>query len=132
EGPHRDGGDQRKQNVAEVEGGFMHVAENGQRSGEDPRIQRRMREAAHVDQVALEKIFRLRGMQRIDLGVFGAVEVIGIVALNGLIQKRNSEQKHQENNNQPRMNTYEHECFICVHSCSFVAKKIYHWTGTPG
>ena len=48
---------------------------------------------AHVHQVALKKILRMRRMQRLDLRVLRAVQVIGVVPLNRLIQKRKAQRR---------------------------------------
>ena len=51
---------------------------------------------AHVDQIALENILGVRRMQRIDLRVLGAVEIIRIVALNRLMEKRQPQADDQQ------------------------------------
>jgi glutamate/tyrosine decarboxylase-like PLP-dependent enzyme len=69
---------------------LVHVAHGRQQNREDPRIHRAMRMPAHVHHVARKHIARIQGMQRIDLGVFGAVEVIDVVALDWLVKKENA------------------------------------------
>ena len=66
--------------------------------------------AAHIDQVALKDVARVIRMQRIDLRVFGAVEIVRIVALNGLVQKRKTEQQYDRDERE----------------------RFYHLAGTPG
>ena len=46
---------------------------------------RTVRMSAHVDRIAQKHVIGVQGMQRIDLGVLGAIEVVNIVALDGLI-----------------------------------------------
>ncbi len=54
-----------------------------------------MRVAAQVDVVAAEDVGDVGGMQRLDLRVrrFGDVDIV--VALNGLVQKRKSQQQRK-------------------------------------
>jgi hypothetical protein len=53
-----------------------------------------MRVAAHLDQVAVEQIFRVVGMQRLDLRVLCAVQIIEVVALNRLVEKGQAQGQH--------------------------------------
>src|SRR5712692_1334345 len=90
---------------------LAHVAQGGQQGRQYPRIQRRMRMPAHIHQVALKQIARVIRMQRLDLRMLGGVQVISIVALDGLMEERQAQRQHDRNDQRnPR----------------------YHWTGTPG
>ena len=51
--------------------------------------------AAHVGEHASEDVARVLRMQRIDLRVLGAIEIVKVVALNGLMQKRKAQRQHQ-------------------------------------
>ena len=55
--------------------------------------------AAHVHGHALKHVASMRGMQRIDLRVFGALQVIKVVALDGLVEERKAEQEYKAQNN---------------------------------
>lgn len=70
-----------------------------------------MRLPAHIDPIAQEQVVRVRGMERLDLCVFGAVEVVQIVALNRLMKERHAQRK--------RKSRYPKEL-------------LHHCTGTPG
>ena len=70
-----------------------------------------MRMPAHVDHIAQKHVTGVQGMQRVDLGVFGAVEVVDVVALNGLIEKWQPQQDDQRHDGEG---------------------PAYHWTGLPG
>ena len=56
-------------------------------------------------------------MQRIDLRVLGAVEIINVVALNGLIEERQPQRQDQPARRWQR---------------SRHVRAFYHWTGMPG
>src|SRR5579863_4000450 len=79
---------------------LFHVSKHGQQSAENPRIQGRMRLAAHVHHVAAEDIVSVIGMQRVDLRVLRAVEIVKIVALNGLMKKWQAQSQNQNNDNE--------------------------------
>jgi hypothetical protein len=85
ERPHRYGGYYREQDVGGVEGHFPNVADEGQQQAQKPHIEGRMRVPLHIDQVALEDITNVDRMRRLDLGVFGAGEIVDVVALNCLV-----------------------------------------------
>ncbi len=53
-----------------------------------------MRMAAHVNHLAQIGIAHMRGMQWIYLSVLRAGKVVYVVALNGLIEKRQTHQEH--------------------------------------
>ena len=74
---------------------LAHVAEEGQESAEDPGVERGMGLPAHVHQVAKEEIARVSRMEGIDLGVLSAVEIVEIVALNGLMKKWKAERQDE-------------------------------------
>src|SRR5690242_10138845 len=52
-----------------------------------------MRMASHIDHIAQEYITRVIGMQRIDLRVLGSGQIVDVIALNGLIEKRKPDQQ---------------------------------------
>ena len=54
--------------------------------------------AAHVDLLAEESVTGVVGMERVDLGVFGAVEIIEIVALDGLVEKGQAHEENEQRN----------------------------------
>src|ERR1700681_4599505 len=90
---------------------FGNTAENSQQRRQNPCVQRRMRKAAHVDQVALKNVSCVVGMQRIDLGMPGAIQIVRIVALNRLAQEGKTQQEHNRDDKKAAR---------------------YHCTGTPG
>src|SRR5690242_1306814 len=53
-----------------------------------------MRMAAHIRGVSQEHELEMRGMERLDLGVLGLGQVVHVVALNRLVQKRQPHQNH--------------------------------------
>jgi hypothetical protein len=54
---------------------------------------------SHVHETALEDVAGVSGMQRIDLGVFGTLQIVEIVALNRLVQKREPESENEGEDN---------------------------------
>src|SRR5258708_7868162 len=90
---------------------FPYVAENRERRGENPGVQRRMRVTSHVHGIALENIASVIGMQRIDLRVLGSVEIIRIVTLDRLVEKGQAQQEDKRDDSE---------------------SAAYHCTGTPG
>ena len=54
--------------------------------------------AAHVHHLAQKCVARVGGMQRIDLRVLGRVEIIYIVALDGLIEKGQPQGQDEQDN----------------------------------
>src|SRR5436190_10751551 len=54
---------------------------------------------AHIHHLALNDKPGVIRMKRIDLGVFGTLQVIEIVTLNGLVQERQAEGDDEQNNN---------------------------------
>ena len=75
-----------------MESGFANVSGGGEQRAQKPHIERRMRVAAHVDQIAERNVVRVIGVQGFDLRVLGAVQVENVVALNGLMEKGNTQQ----------------------------------------
>ena len=74
-----------------------HIAEEGQQAAEHPAIQRRMRLPAQVHHLAAKHVGRVLGMQRVHLRVGGFGEVDVVVALDGLVEKRNADgQDHRQ------------------------------------
>ena len=90
---------------------LAHIAQEGQQSAEDPGVERGMGLPAHVHQIPKEEIARVSRMEGIDLGMLSAVEVVEIVALNGLMEKRQTEDEYEGEDQK---------------------KLLHHWTGTPG
>lgn len=74
-----------------MEGHLANVSQERDQPRQEPGIQRRMRMSSHVDQFTEKRVTNMAGMEWIDLSVLGAVEVINVVALNGLVQKWNPE-----------------------------------------
>src|SRR5581483_5278042 len=68
--------------------------------------------SAHIHHVAQKHVAGVERMQRIDLGVLRAVEIVDVVALDGLVQERQAQQDDQRDNRE--------------------SGTIYHCTGTPG
>jgi len=56
--------------------------------------------AAHIHHLALENVAGVQRMQRVNLRVLGAIEIVDIVALDGLIEKRQSQNQDEERNDQ--------------------------------
>ncbi len=54
-----------------------------------------MRVAPHVDRAALKNVASVSRMKRLDLGVLGAFQIVEIVALDRLVQKRKTERQNQ-------------------------------------
>lgn len=75
---------------------FANILENGQEQAQAPGIQGRMRLAAHVDHAAQERSERVVGMQRLDLRVLGFGQIVDVVALNGLVQKRQPQSQNEQ------------------------------------
>ena len=70
-----------------MKGDFVDIAEDRQQPGENPRVQRRMRVPAHVDEFALKDVLRVARMRGIDQRVLRSEEVVRIVALDRLRQE---------------------------------------------
>ena len=83
-----------------MERDFTHLFENAQQQAEIPGVQRRMGMAAHIYHLAKENVARVHGMQRIDLGMLSPVKIVDIVALNGLIEKRQSQDQDEQRNDE--------------------------------
>ena len=83
-----------------MERDFMHLLENAQQQAEIPGVQWRMRMAAHIHHLAKENVARVHGMQRINLRVLSAIKIDAIVALNGLIEKRESQDQDEQRNDE--------------------------------
>ena len=59
-----------------------------------------MRVALHANHAPLKRVVSVIGMQRIDLRVLGAVKIVEIVALDGLIEKRRPQRDHRQQHHQ--------------------------------
>ena len=53
-----------------------------------------MRMAAHFHHIAEKNVTRVIGMQRLDLRMLRAIQIIDIVALNRLVKKRQAQREH--------------------------------------
>ena len=78
----------------------MHLLENAQQQAEIPAVQRRMGMAAHFHHLAKENVAGVQRMERIDLRMLSAVEIVDIVALNGLIKKRQPQDQDEQRNDE--------------------------------
>src|SRR5579871_1653390 len=94
-----------------MKGHLAHFAEHSDERTQDPTVEGRVGVAAHVQHLAAEHFSRVHGMQRLDLGVFGFGQVDDVVALNGLMKKRQPQRENQRKNGEGAR---------------------YHWAGTPG
>ena len=56
--------------------------------------------AAHIHHLAQENVAGVHGMERIDLSVLGAIEIINVVALYGLIEERESEGQDEQHDDE--------------------------------
>ena len=52
--------------------------------------------STHVDHLAEKQVARVRGMQRIYLSMLRAIEIVDVVALNGLIQEKQPQGQDEE------------------------------------
>ena len=55
---------------------------------------------AHIHHLAQENIAGVQGMQRIYLRVLCAVEIVDIVALDGLVKEREPQSYHKEHDDE--------------------------------
>ena len=78
-----------------MEGHLANISQNCDQRRQEPGIQGRMRMSSHVNQFTQERIANMAGMQRIDLRVFSAVQVVDVVALKGLVQKWKPEAQYE-------------------------------------
>ena len=91
---------QRKRNVGGVKGRLPHVMENSQQAAQVPGVERRVRMTLHRHHIALKRIRRVLRMQRLNLGVLRAEQVVDVVSLNRLPQKRQTDRQHKGNDDQ--------------------------------
>ncbi len=54
-----------------------------------------MRMAAHVHELALKHVARVARMRRIDERVLRSIDVVRVVALNSLVQKRQADEEDE-------------------------------------
>ena len=80
---------------------LLDIAKKRKQGSQYPRVTGRVRMSLHGDAFALKNVPDMAGMGRVDLGVLGCVEIVGIVALDSLVEERNSQQKYEENNCEP-------------------------------
>src|SRR5260370_42517327 len=78
---------QREENVHRMKRRFRDVLEDRQQQPQIPGVERWMWMPPHIHNSAHECILRMRGMPGIDLRVLRPVEIVDVVALNGLIQE---------------------------------------------
>jgi len=81
----------RDSQVHRVERDFPHLARQREKAAEYPAIERRMRLPAQVHHFAAKYIGGVLGMQRLHLRVDGFGEINVVVALDGLVEKRNAD-----------------------------------------
>ena len=74
---------------------FAYIADYRQQRSENPGIQRGMREAAHIHHLAGECVAEVGWMQRIDLGMHCHRQVLGVVALDWMVEERNTEERNE-------------------------------------
>ena len=79
-----------------MEGNFRDAFAGGDQQREEPRVERRMRLSAHIDIAAHEDVRGVLGMQRLDLRVGGLGEIEDVVALEGLVEKRQAQGKDDQ------------------------------------
>ncbi len=91
-----EGGDQREQNIGGMEGDFRAASAYCDQQREEPRVQRRVRLSAHIDIAAHEDVGGVLGMERLDLRVGGLGEIEDVVALEGLVEKRQAQGKDDQ------------------------------------
>ena len=65
-----------------------------------------MRMPAHVHHVSHEQVADVIGMKRLYLRVLGAREIVDFIALNGLIQKRQTKRKNECRDDQRALNHF--------------------------
>ena len=75
---------------------FKNVPKEGQQQTEKPDVQRRVRMAPHLDHIAQEDIPRVIRVRRVNLRVLSPVQVINVVALNCLVQKRQTQREYEQ------------------------------------
>ena len=91
-----EGGDKREQNVSGVEGDFRNAFAGGDQQREEPGVERRMGLSAHIDIAAHEDIGGVLGMKRLNLRVSGLGEIEDVVALEGLVEKRQAQSEDDQ------------------------------------
>ena len=74
---------------------FANVVQDRDQTRQKPGIQRWMWMSSHIDHLPQKRIADMVWMQRIDLRVFRAVQVIYVVTLNGLVEERNPQTQYQ-------------------------------------
>src|SRR5579871_2366720 len=79
---------------------FADVSEYGQQNAETPDVERRMRMPPHVHDLALKNVLCARGMQRIDLRVLGPIQIVDVVTLDGLVEKRQPQSQHKQSDDE--------------------------------
>ena len=52
--------------------------------------------APHAHHLPGENVLAMRRMKRVDLGVHSARQIVVVVALDGLVEERQADQKHRE------------------------------------
>jgi len=75
---------------------FTDVPKDGEQEREEPGIERRMWMPAHVHHLTKKEIACVRGMQRIDLRVLRPVQIVDVVALDRLVEKRQPQSQDQQ------------------------------------
>ncbi len=63
---------------------------------EIPCVERRMRLAAHIHHLAHKGVFDVLGVQRFDLGMLSLGEIVDVIPLNRLVEKRESQSEYEQ------------------------------------
>ena len=79
---------------------LFDVARQRQQSAQIPGVEWWMRMPPHVHHLSHEDVACVVGMQRIQLRVLGARQIIDVVALNRLIQERQPDRQNRKDNPQ--------------------------------
>jgi hypothetical protein len=88
-----EGGGERERKIGEMEGDLADLSEDRQQQRENPGVHRWMRIAAHVHFDAGGDMAEVGGMERLNLGVLGHRQVIGVVTLDGVVEERKPQQQ---------------------------------------
>jgi hypothetical protein len=92
------GGDEREQKVGGVKRNLRNAVAQRKQQREKPRVERRMRLAAHIDIAAHEDVLGVLRMQRLDLRVGGFGQIKDIVPLQSLVEERQAQGEDDQRN----------------------------------
>jgi hypothetical protein len=79
-----------------VVGNLVDIPEQSEQQAQKPRVERRVRMALHFHHLAQEHVTGMRGMQRVNLCMLGASQIVNVVALNRLIEERRAQEEDQD------------------------------------